>query len=133
MGRCVVPLLLLLPVLLLSGLLCGVQEVTSLSSRSLQSTLLPPQAIVNGSRLAALHNSTYLQPPGSLGSQLLRSLYVLIGLTSLAVLYFLIRAFRLKKPQRRSYGLLTNNEDPAEMASLDSDEETIFETRNLRW
>ena len=89
-----VPLLLLLPVLLLSGLLCGVQEVTSLSSRSLQSTLLPPQAIVNGSRLAALHNSTYLQPPGSLGSQLLRSLYVLIGLTSLAVLYFLIRAFR---------------------------------------
>ncbi|XP_024424619.1 protein FAM174C isoform X2 [Desmodus rotundus] len=132
MGRCVVPLLLLLPVLLLSGLLCGVQEVTSLSSRSLQSTLLPPQAIVNGSRLAALHNSTYLQPPGSLGSQLLRSLYVLIGLTSLAVLYFLIRAFRLKKPQRRSYGLLTNNEDPAEMASLDSDEETIFETRNLR-
>ena len=42
-------------------------------------------------------------------------------------------ASRLKKPQRRSYGLLTNNEDPAEMASLDSDEETIFETRNLRW
>lgn len=41
---------------------------------------------------------------------------------------------RLKKPQRRRYGLLANTEDPTEMASLDSgDEETVFETRNLRW
>lgn len=39
---------------------------------------------------------------------------------------------QLKKPQRRSYGLLANTEDPTEMAILDSDEETIFETRNLR-
>lgn len=39
----------------------------------------------------------------------------------------------LKKPQRRRYGLLANTEDPTEMASLDSgDEETVFETRNLR-
>lgn len=42
-------------------------------------------------------------------------------------------ASRLKKPQRRSYGLLANTEDPNEMAILDSDEETVFETRNLRW
>ncbi|KAM5306134.1 protein FAM174C [Glossophaga mutica] len=133
MGPCVVPLLLLLPTLLLSALFCGIQEVTSLSSHSTQSTLSLPQAITNGSHLAALHNSTYLQPPsGSLGSQLLRSFYVLIGFTSLAALYFLIRAFRLKKTQRRSYGLLANIEDPTEMASLDSDEETVFETRNLR-
>lgn len=40
---------------------------------------------------------------------------------------------RLKKPQRRRYGLLANTEDPTEMASLDSDEETVFESRNLRW
>lgn len=38
----------------------------------------------------------------------------------------------LKKPQRRRYGLLANTEDPTEMASLDSDEETVFESRNLR-
>lgn len=38
----------------------------------------------------------------------------------------------LKKPQRRRYGLLANSEDPTETASLDSDEETVFETKNLR-
>lgn len=42
-------------------------------------------------------------------------------------------ASRLKKVQRRRYGLLADTEDPTEMASLHSDEETIFETRNLRW
>ncbi|XP_036898242.1 protein FAM174C isoform X2 [Sturnira hondurensis] len=132
MGLCVVPLVLLLPILLLLALFCGVQEVTCLSSRSSQSTLSPPQAIANGSQLAAPHNSTHPQLPGSLGSQLLRSLYVLIGFTGLATLYFLIRAFRLRKPQRRSYGLLANNEDPTEMAFLGSDEETVFDTRNWR-
>lgn len=40
---------------------------------------------------------------------------------------------RLKKPQRKRYGLLTNTEEHEEMASLDSEEETVFETRNLRW
>lgn len=40
---------------------------------------------------------------------------------------------RLKKPQRRRYGLLTNKEEHEEMVSLDSEEETVFETRNLRW
>lgn len=40
---------------------------------------------------------------------------------------------RLKKPQRRRYGLLTNTEEHDEMASQDSEEETVFETRNLRW
>lgn len=40
--------------------------------------------------------------------------------------------FRLKKPQRKKYGLLSNYDENIEMASLDSDEETVFETRNLR-
>ncbi|KFO28902.1 Ephrin-A2 [Fukomys damarensis] len=39
----------------------------------------------------------------------------------------------LKKPQRRRYGLLANTEDLGDMASLDSDEETVFESRNPRW
>ncbi|XP_008566256.1 PREDICTED: uncharacterized protein LOC103586723 [Galeopterus variegatus] len=38
----------------------------------------------------------------------------------------------LKKPQRSRYGLLANTEDPTEMASVDSDKETVFETKNLR-
>ncbi|XP_054441303.1 protein FAM174C isoform X2 [Pteronotus mesoamericanus] len=118
-------------VLLLPALLCGAQEASSILS-SEPTMLSPPGAITNGSQPAALHNSTHLQPPGSRGSALLRAFYVLTGLSSLAAFYFLIRAFRSKKPQRRSYGLLANTEDPTEMASLDSSEETVFETRNLR-
>lgn len=52
------------------------------------------------------------------------------------VLKWPLRVFvpcRLKKPQRRRYGLLTNTEEHEEMASQDSEEETVFETRNLRW
>ncbi|XP_036281083.1 protein FAM174C [Pipistrellus kuhlii] len=134
MGLCAVPRLLL-PTLLLSVLLFGTREAASSSPRLAQTTLSPSQALTNGSQPGAPHNSTHRWPPGSPGStrsQILRSFYVLLGFLGLAVLYFLIRAFRLKKPQRRSYGLLANTEDPTDMASLDSDDETVFETRNLR-
>ncbi|XP_007176690.1 protein FAM174C [Balaenoptera acutorostrata] len=130
--RVLPPLLLLLPALLLPAQLCGAEGATSLSLRRTQATLLPQPAVTNGSQPGAPHNSTHPWPLGSPDSPLLRSLYVVTGLIFLAVLYFLIRAFRLKKPQRRRYGLLANTEDLTEMASLDSDEETVFETRNLR-
>ncbi|XP_045656184.1 protein FAM174C isoform X1 [Ursus americanus] len=122
---------LLLRALLLSALLCGAEEAAS--PRRVQATLSSPPAVTNGSQPGSPHNSTYSRPPDSSGSALLRSFYVLTGLSGLAALYFLIRAFRLKKPQRRRYGLLANTDDPTEMASLDSDEEIVFETRNLRW
>uniref|UniRef100_A0A8D0GPX5 Family with sequence similarity 174 member C n=1 Tax=Sphenodon punctatus TaxID=8508 RepID=A0A8D0GPX5_SPHPU len=63
---------------------------------------------------------------------LLRAFYVLLGLVVLAAGYRLARAIRLKKPQRKKYGLLSNYDNNMEMASMDSDEETVFETRNLR-
>ncbi|XP_061046913.1 protein FAM174C isoform X2 [Eubalaena glacialis] len=129
MGPRVLPPRLLL--LLLPALLCGAEDAAPPSLRRTQATLLQP-AVTNGSQPGAPHNSTHPWPLGSPDSPLLRSLYVVTGLIFLAVLYFLIRAFRLKKPQRRRYGLLANTEDPTEMASLDSDEETVFETRNLR-
>ncbi|KAM9103649.1 protein FAM174C isoform 2-T2 [Megaptera novaeangliae] len=130
--RVVPPRLLLLPALLLPALLCGAEGAMLPSLRRTQATLLPQLAVTNGSQPGAPHNSTHAWPLGSPDSPLLRSLYVVTGLIFLAVLYFLIRAFRLKKPQRRRYGLLANTEDLTEMASLDSDEETVFETRNLR-
>uniref|UniRef100_A0A8C8SGS7 Family with sequence similarity 174 member C n=1 Tax=Pelusios castaneus TaxID=367368 RepID=A0A8C8SGS7_9SAUR len=62
-----------------------------------------------------------------------RAFYVLSGLCLLAALYFLLRALRLKKkPQRKKYGLLSNYDENMELGSLDSDEDTVFETRNLR-
>ncbi|XP_005999932.1 protein FAM174C [Latimeria chalumnae] len=64
-----------------------------------------------------------------------RALYVVIGATVLGVLYFIMRAFRLKKTQRRKYGLLSNYDDTMEMAHLESDdddESTVFEARNLK-
>nr|XP_014701204.2 protein FAM174C isoform X1 [Equus asinus] len=126
-------LLLLLPAILLPALLCGAQETTPRSSRPVHATLSPSPAVTNGSQPGAPHNGTHPRAPAAPGSPLLRSFYVLTGLSGLVALYFLIRAFRLKKPQRRRYGLLANTEESAEMASLDSDEETVFESRNLTW
>ncbi|XP_078235190.1 protein FAM174C isoform X1 [Pogona vitticeps] len=75
-------------------------------------------------------------PPGLSGlglPALHRALYVVLGIGGLGLLYYLGgRAFRTKKPPRKKYGLLSNSEDPMEMGSLESDEETVFETRNLR-
>lgn len=67
-------------------------------------------------------------------SMIQRALYVLIGITIIGVLYFLIRAVRLKKPtQRKKYGLLSNYDDSVEMADMESDEdETVYEARTLR-
>ncbi|KAM6332115.1 ephrin-A2-like [Alca torda] len=71
-------------------------------------------------------------PVGSGLPMLKRAVYVLSALSALAALYFLLRAFRLKKPQRKKYGLLSNYDENIEMASFDSDEDTVFETKNLR-
>lgn len=80
------PLPLLLELVLLA-LFCGVQEAAPQSSG-------PTQAMTNGSQPGALHNGTHPGPLGSPGSPLLRSFYVLMGLSGLVALYFLIRAFR---------------------------------------
>ncbi|KAM6310712.1 protein FAM174C [Podargus strigoides] len=86
-------------------------------------------------------------PSGPALPVLRRAVYVLSVLSALAGLYFLLRAFRprsegprneqkthfrLRKPQRKKYGLLSNDDENIEMASLDSDEDTVFESRNLR-
>lgn len=67
-------------------------------------------------------------------SMIQRALYVLIGITMIGVLYFLIRAVRLKKPtQRKKYGLLSNHDDSVEMEAVESDEDdTLYEARSLR-
>uniref|UniRef100_A0A4W5NZV0 Family with sequence similarity 174 member C n=1 Tax=Hucho hucho TaxID=62062 RepID=A0A4W5NZV0_9TELE len=68
-------------------------------------------------------------------SMIQRTLYVLIGITTIGVLYFLVRAVRLKKTtSRKKYGLLSNYDDSVEMAALESDEEddTVYEARSLR-
>ncbi|XP_051532385.1 protein FAM174C-like [Myxocyprinus asiaticus] len=70
------------------------------------------------------------------GAMINRALYVLIGITAIGVLYFLVRAVRLKKTnvQRKKYGLLSNYDDTMEMAHLESDEEdtTVYEAKSLR-
>ncbi|XP_062040911.1 protein FAM174C [Lepus europaeus] len=126
------PLPLLLPALLLSALPLGAAAATPSPPRSAQARLTPPPAVTNGSQPDAPHNSTRVWPAGAPGSPLQRSFYVIVGLGGLAALYFLIRAIRLKKPQQRRYGLLANTEDSPEVASLDSDEETMLDTRSPR-
>ncbi|KAM9254816.1 protein FAM174C [Cariama cristata] len=118
----------------------------------LNGTEVPRAAAGNGTRPSPPPPAS-LRPPRSglpLGSGLpvlKRAVYVLSALSALAALYFLLRAFRprsegprnerkthfrLKKPQRKKYGLLSNYDENIEMASFDSDEDTVFETRNLR-
>lgn len=67
-------------------------------------------------------------------SMIQRALYVLIGITMIGVLYFLIRAVRLKRPaQKKKYGLLSNYDDSLEMEAVESDEDdTLYEARSLR-
>ncbi|KAF4083470.1 hypothetical protein AMELA_G00141710 [Ameiurus melas] len=69
-------------------------------------------------------------------SMIQRALYVLIGITVIGVLYFLVRAVRLKKSStpRKKYGLLANYDDTVEMAQLESDEDdnTVYEAKSLR-
>ncbi|XP_074421636.1 protein FAM174C [Larus michahellis] len=103
------------------------------------------RAAGNGTRPGPTPGSVL--PAGSGLPVLKRAVYVLSALSALAVLYFLLRAFRLrsegprnepktrsrlKKPQRKKYGLLSNYDENIEMASFDSDEDTVFETKNLR-
>ncbi|KAK7119687.1 hypothetical protein R3I94_021496 [Phoxinus phoxinus] len=70
------------------------------------------------------------------GAMINRALYVLIGITAIGVLYFLVRAVRLKRKgvQRKKYGLLPNHDDTMEMAHLESDEDdnTVYEAKSLR-
>ncbi|XP_034387529.1 protein FAM174C [Cyclopterus lumpus] len=67
-------------------------------------------------------------------SMVQRALYVLIGITVIGVLYFLVRAVRLKRPaHKKKYGLLSNYEDSVEMEAVESDEDdTLYEARSLR-
>ncbi|KAM3876299.1 protein FAM174C [Diretmus argenteus] len=99
-------------------------------------TTVPKHVVTNSSGFL---NST--KPGGRQGTSLpvdgpmmQRALYVLIGITAVGVLYFLVRAVRLKKPsQKKKYGLLANYDDSVEMEALDSDEdETVYEARSLR-
>ncbi|XP_057233531.1 protein FAM174C isoform X2 [Malurus melanocephalus] len=93
----------------------------------------PPRAAAgNETQPESGHESGPRLSVGSGLPVLRRAVYVLSALSALAALYFVLRAFRLKKPQRKKYGLLSSHDENIELGSLDSDEETVFETRNLR-
>ncbi|XP_069502919.1 protein FAM174C [Ambystoma mexicanum] len=82
-------------------------------------------------------NSTIVTraPGGFLGTELpvlQRAFYVLSGVCLLGVVYCTVRSVRLKKPERKKYGLLSNYDENMEMGSVDSDEDTVFESKMLR-
>ncbi|KAJ1086397.1 hypothetical protein NDU88_006516 [Pleurodeles waltl] len=75
-------------------------------------------------------------PGGFLGAELpvlRRAFYVLSGVCLLGVAYCTLRSVRLRKPEKKKkYGLLSNYDDNMEMGSVESDEETVFESKMLR-
>uniref|UniRef100_UPI0037E8D6BD protein FAM174C n=1 Tax=Semicossyphus pulcher TaxID=241346 RepID=UPI0037E8D6BD len=103
------------------------------------STAAPRPAVTNSSGVNSTQSggSSSRGPFNSLNvdsSMIQRALYVLIGITMIGVLYFLIRAVRLKRPaQRKKYGLLSNYDDSVEMDGMESEEDdTLYEARSLR-
>ncbi|XP_056368847.1 protein FAM174C isoform X2 [Oenanthe melanoleuca] len=143
------PRLLLLLLFLLSLLIphLGRAAAPSPANSTANSTELPRTTARNETQPGSEQESG---PRLSLGSGLpvlRRAVYVLSALSALAALYFVLRAFRprsegprnepkthfrLKKPQRKKYGLLSSQDDTIELGSLDSDEDTVFESRSLR-
>ncbi|XP_056133411.1 protein FAM174C [Lampris incognitus] len=115
------------------GLSVSAAQETSKPAVSLRNVTGPSLSNSTGPRDQDQHGGLFtgLQVDGSM---IQRALYVLIGITMVGLLYFLVRAVRLKKPsQRKKYGLLKNYEDSVEMEDLNSDEEeTVYETRSLR-
>ncbi|XP_041087032.1 membrane protein FAM174-like [Polyodon spathula] len=68
-------------------------------------------------------------------SMIRRAFCVLIGITATGVLYFIIRAVRLKKAPKKKYGLLSSYDDTVEIKHLeesDEDGDTVYEARSLR-
>uniref|UniRef100_A0A6G1RE18 Chromosome 19 open reading frame 24 n=1 Tax=Hypotaenidia okinawae TaxID=2861861 RepID=A0A6G1RE18_9GRUI len=123
------PLCLLL-LLLLPHVGRAASPVSPAAPTPLNGTEAPRPTVGNGTRAGLLPGS---RRPSLSGLPVLkRAVYVLSALSLLAALYFLLQAFRLKKPQRKKYGLLSNQDENIEMASLDSDEDTVFETRDPR-
>ncbi|XP_070688784.1 protein FAM174C [Pempheris klunzingeri] len=111
------------------------------ATRAAGSTAGPRPAATNSSGLNSTLSGGKSPGPGGLfnglnvdSSMIQRALYVLIGITMIGVLYFLIRAVRLKRPaQRKKYGLLSNYDDSVEMEAVESDEDdTLYEARSLR-
>ncbi|KAK9409063.1 putative membrane protein C19orf24 like [Crotalus adamanteus] len=115
-------------------------KTVTVEAASLASSLPPKEKThESASRPAstATTATTSGSPPSGLSGlglpALHRALYVVAGLAGIGLLYYLGgRTFRTRKPPRKKYGLLSNSEDPMEMASLESDEDTVFEIRNLR-
>ncbi|KAJ0065626.1 hypothetical protein NL108_014431 [Boleophthalmus pectinirostris] len=90
---------------------------------------------VNSTEAGGKRKGTFSANPFSVdGFMIQRALYVLIGITLTGLLYFLIRAVRLKKPApKKKYGLLSNYDDSVEMEGVESEEDdTLYEARSLR-
>ncbi|CAJ1059563.1 protein FAM174C isoform X2 [Xyrichtys novacula] len=115
-------------------------DVPDPAAAAVVTTAVPRPAVTNSSGVNSTHSS---DGNGSRGlfnglnvdsSMIQRALYVLIGITMIGVLYFLIRAVRLKRPaQRKKYGLLSNYDDSVEMDGMESEEDdTLYEARSLR-
>ncbi|XP_069784186.1 protein FAM174C-like isoform X2 [Narcine bancroftii] len=68
------------------------------------------------------------------GSVIGRAVAVVIGISGLGLIYLLVRGLRLKKTQRKKYGLLSSFDDHVEMAPMDTDDDdtTLFEAKSMR-
>ncbi|KAJ3599443.1 hypothetical protein NHX12_033406 [Muraenolepis orangiensis] len=107
--------------------------LVSMATEEVQSTLRPLASPTTSPPGSNSSSSSSGSRPHLLGLDVdsmvvQRALYVLVGFTSLGVLYLLVRAVRMKRPVKKKYGLLENCDDGVELDHLDSDEDnTLYE------
>ncbi|XP_051893788.1 protein FAM174C isoform X2 [Pristis pectinata] len=67
-------------------------------------------------------------------SVITRAVAVVLAISGLGLVYLLVRGLRLKKTQRKKYGLLSSFDDHVEMAPMDTDDDdtTLFEAKIMR-
>ncbi|XP_072100239.1 protein FAM174C-like [Mobula birostris] len=102
--------------------------------------LPPPGECLYSGNTTALNSSG--SRPGSTpawgksndGSAIGRAVAVVLGFSVLGLIYLLVRGLRLKKSQRKKYGLLSSFDDHVEMAPMDTDDDdtTLFEAKSIR-
>ncbi|XP_033858154.3 protein FAM174C [Acipenser ruthenus] len=126
------------PLVLLWVVLCAVVNMGG--SQNQTRGVTKPEENKTGNE-SQVHGNSVTNSTGSDGffpsmddSMIKRAFYVLIGITATGVLYFVIRAVRLKKAPKKKYGLLSSYDDTVEMKHLEEsdDDDTVYEARSLR-
>ncbi|XP_063433095.1 membrane protein FAM174A-like [Mytilus trossulus] len=121
----------------------GKPEGTNVVNNTISTSLKPSETNSTGECTGT--NCTKDKSDGSLlhmfnnKPMLMRAFYVLLAVTSIVIVYFVVRALRIrrKRSKSRKYGLITARGTDMEMAPLDQDDDddedmTVYEMNSRK-